>query len=151
MKDLIIKNIADIEGHVMGPAGSGPINKPVVAGDDVDTCAAAFVEIPVGTAAVGYHYHDQCEEIFYIVSGSGKMRCIDGEKDIRAGDMLCFPTGEKGGHVLINTSESEPLVYIDFGVKAAKLDIVVFPETNSMMIMGTHVKGMFDMTAKVGW
>jgi uncharacterized cupin superfamily protein len=61
--------------------------------------------------------------------------------------MLCFPTGEKGGHVLINTSESEPLVYIDFGVKAAKLDIVVFPETNSMMVMGAHVKGMFDMTA----
>jgi uncharacterized cupin superfamily protein len=148
MKDLIIKNINDIEAKASERNGNTFSIKPVVAGEDVDTCAAAFIEVPIGKYAFGYHYHDQSEEIFYIVSGTGKLRCTYGEKDVKAGDMLCFPTGEKGAHVLSNTSETEPLVFIDFDVKASKTDIVTFPDMGKMMISGTHVKTMVDIPEK---
>jgi uncharacterized cupin superfamily protein len=145
MKDLIIKNIADIEAKTNERDGNTFMVKPVVAGEDVDTCAAAFVEVPVGKHAFGYHYHDQSEEIFYIVSGTGKLRCAYGEKDVKAGDMLCFPTGEKGAHVLSNASKTETLVFIDFDVKASKADIVTLPDIGKMMISGAHVKAMVDV------
>jgi uncharacterized cupin superfamily protein len=148
MKDLIIKNINDIEANISERNGNTFFIKPVVAGEDVDTCSAAFIEVPVGKYAFGYHYHDQSEEIFYIVSGTGKLRCAYGEKDVKAGDMLCFPTGEKGAHVLSNTSETEPLVFIDFDVKASKTDIVTFPDMGKMMVSGTHIKAMVDIPEK---
>ena len=145
MKDLIIKNIADIEAKTIGSNGNTFTIKPVVAGDDVDTCSAVFVEVPVGKYAFGYHYHDQSEEIFYIVSGTGKLRYVYGEKPVKAGDMLCFPTGEKGAHVLSNTSETEKLVFVDFDVKSSKTDIVTLPDIGKMMISGAHVKTMVDI------
>ena len=148
MKDLIIKNLGDIEAKENERNGNSFFIKPVISGDDVDTCSAAFVEIPVGKYAFGYHYHDQSEEIFYIVSGTGKLRCADGEKDVNAGDMLCFPTGERGAHVLSNTSETETLVFIDFDVKASKTDIVTFPDMGKMMIAGAHIKAMVDIPEK---
>jgi len=145
MKDLIIKNIADIEAKTNERDGNTFMVKPVVAGEDIDTCSAAFVEVPVGKYAFGYHYHDQSEEIFYIVSGTGKLRCAYGEKAVKAGDMLCFPTGEKGAHVVSNTSETEKLVFIDFDVKASKADIVTLPDIGKMMVSGAHVKTMVDI------
>lgn len=148
MKDLIIKNVGSIEAKKIERDGNTFYIKPVVAGEDVDTCAAAFIEVPIGNHAFGYHFHDQSEEIFYVVSGTGKLRCAYGEKDVKAGDMLCFPNGEKGAHVLSNSSETEPLVFIDYDVKASKTDIVTFPDTGKMMVFGVHAKGTFDIPQK---
>ena len=145
MKDLIIKNIADITANVRERDGNTFAVKPVVSGADVDTFSASFVEVPVGSYAFGYHYHDQSEEVFYIVSGTGKLRCAYGEKDVKAGDMLCFPTGEKGAHILSNASQTEPLVFIDFDVKSSKVDIVTLPDTGKMMVNGTHVRATVDI------
>lgn len=145
MKDLIIKNISDIKGNVTERDGNTFTVKPVVAGEDIDTCAVAFVEIPVGNYAFGYHYHDQSEEVFYVLSGTGTLRCAYGEKDVKAGDMLCFPTGEKGAHVLSNTSATEPLVFIDFDVRAGNADVVTFPDTKKMWVLGAHTKAIVDI------
>ena len=53
--------------------------------------------------------------------------------------MLCFPTGEKGGHSILNTSEAEPLVYIDFEVKVSKTDIVTLPDEGKVGLIGNHL------------
>ena len=145
MKDLIVKNCADIEAKESGRDGNVFYIKPVVAGEDIDTCSAAFIEVPVGNYAFGFHFHDQSEEIFYIVSGTGKLRCADGDKPVKAGDMLCFPTGEKGSHMVSNASDTEPLVFIDFDVKASLVDIVTFPDMGKMMVHGAHVNAMVDI------
>ena len=145
MKDLIIKNIADIEAKTNERDGNTFMVKPVVSGEDVDTCSVAFVEVPVGKHAFGYHYHDQSEEVFYIVSGTGKLRCAYGEKDVKAGDMLCFPTGEKGAHVLSNSSKTDKLVFIDFDVKVSKAEIVTLPDIGKMMVIGSHLRTTVDI------
>jgi uncharacterized cupin superfamily protein len=145
MQDLIIANRADIKAVESARAGNVFYIKPVVAGADIDTCSAAFIEVPVGNYAFGYHFHDQSEEIFYIVSGTGVLRSHDGDKPVASGDMLCFPTGEKGSHVVRNSSDSQPLVFIDFDVKASKTDIVTFPDTGKMMVIGAHVRATVDI------
>ena len=139
MKGLIIKNMADIQAITENRGYTTFCVKPVVVDKDIDTCSVSFIEVPPGKQAWSYHYHDQSEEIFYIISGQGQLRSFYGEKSIKAGDMLCFPTGEKGGHSILNTSETEPLVYVDFEVKASKTDIVTLPDTEKFLITGNHL------------
>lgn len=136
MKELTIKNIADT--HDVIPNQGFNIT-PVVTGEDVDTYEACFVEILPGQRSWPYHYHDQSEELFYIISGHGKLRTYQGEKNVKAGDMICFPTGEKGGHSLHNTSATEPLTYVDLGIKAVKTDIVTMPDDGVYELIGNHL------------
>jgi len=150
MKDLIIKNVADIEGNLIDRGNKNVFTiKPVVAGDDAEKCAASFIEVPPGCFAFGYHYHDQNEEIFYVVSGTGALRTYQGDKSVKAGDMLCFPANEKGAHVLSNPSETEPLIFIDFAAKTSKADIVTLPDANKWMVMGSNIPmTIVDIPAK---
>ncbi len=145
MKNLIIVNKDDIVEKVIERDGNTFTIKGVVSGDDVDTFSVAFIEVPVGNHAFGYHYHDQSEEVFYIVSGEGELRTHEGVKNVKAGDICCFPTGEKGAHVLSNTSTTEKLVFIDYDVKVSNIDLVTFPDTNKLMVVGKHIKTMVDL------
>jgi len=138
-KNTIIKNIADIAAKPVEAHGASFNVKIAATQIDMDTCAVSFVEIPPGEQSWPYHYHDQSEEIFYIISGQGKLRCYQGEKDIKAGDILCFPTGERGGHSITNTSQTEPLIYVDFEVKATKTDIVTMPDDGTYELIGNHL------------
>ncbi|MEI9961440.1 MAG: cupin domain-containing protein [Limisphaerales bacterium] len=60
----------------------------------------AEARLPVG-ASTQEHYHSCTEEIYYITHGAGKIR-IEGEmRDVRIGDAIAIPPGQK--HKLWNT------------------------------------------------
>lgn len=60
----------------------------------------AEARLPVG-GATQEHYHPKAEEIYYITHGTGKMR-IEGEmRDVKPGDAIAIPPGQK--HKLWNT------------------------------------------------
>jgi mannose-6-phosphate isomerase-like protein (cupin superfamily) len=60
----------------------------------------AEASLAVGASTME-HYHPKTEEIYYITHGSGRMR-IEGElKDVRVGDAIAIPPGEK--HKIWNT------------------------------------------------
>ncbi len=60
----------------------------------------AEARLPVG-GSTQEHYHSQAEEIYYITHGTGKMR-IDGElREVKPGDAIAIPRGQK--HKLWNT------------------------------------------------
>ena len=143
MKDLIIKNINDIESiSITNYDGNNDFKaKPIIPWEDVSSCSAAFIEIPVGKCSYVNHWHNISEEVFYIISGVGKLRTFYGEKDVKAGDVLCFPVGEKGVHHIANTSETESLVYIDFAT-SPKTDIAIEPDTNEVAVYGEHIPTM---------
>ncbi|MCL2353103.1 MAG: cupin domain-containing protein [Defluviitaleaceae bacterium] len=143
MKDLIIKNINDIEPiTITNYEGKNSfMAKPVIPWEDVSTCSAAFIEVPVGKCSYVNHWHNISEEVFYIISGKGKLRTFYGEKDVKAGDMICFPTGEKGVHHIANACDVEPLIYIDFATNP-KVDIAIEPDTNQVAIYGTDIPTM---------
>ena len=60
----------------------------------------AEARLPVG-AATQEHYHPRTEEIYYITHGSGKIRVAGETRDVRPGDAIAIPPGQK--HKLWNT------------------------------------------------
>jgi mannose-6-phosphate isomerase-like protein (cupin superfamily) len=62
----------------------------------------AEARLPVG-GATQEHYHPQCEEIYYITHGTGEIR-IEGEmREVKPGDAIAIPPGQK--HKLWNTGD----------------------------------------------
>ncbi len=60
----------------------------------------AKARISVG-GATQEHYHPRTEEIYYITAGTGRMR-IEGEiREVKVGDAIAIPAGQK--HKLWNT------------------------------------------------
>jgi mannose-6-phosphate isomerase-like protein (cupin superfamily) len=56
--------------------------------------------------SIGYHSHENEEEVFYILRGSGKATEDDREYEVGAGDAILVGGG--GGHTISNESD-EPL------------------------------------------
>jgi quercetin dioxygenase-like cupin family protein len=73
-----------------------------------------IVEIPVvkpGDTLRAAHQHSDFEECIYTLSGQGTTFADSGEYEMRPGDTLLMPPGEK--HITRNTG-SEPLVLLCF-------------------------------------
>ncbi len=77
----------------------------------VDHCV-----LPSGTS-IGYHQHNMIEEVYYLVSGSGRMTVNDVTWDVRPGDAI--PCTLHDSHGLYNNG-SEDIVLIVFSAAVEK-------------------------------
>jgi mannose-6-phosphate isomerase-like protein (cupin superfamily) len=64
----------------------------------------AEARLPPGQATTP-HYHPRCEEIYYIVSGSGQMRIDHEAQDVGRGDAIAIPPGAV--HQNVNTGNGD--------------------------------------------
>ena len=60
----------------------------------------AEARLPVG-ASTQEHFHPRAEEIYYLTHGTGKIRIENETREVRAGDAIAIPPGQK--HKLWNT------------------------------------------------
>jgi mannose-6-phosphate isomerase-like protein (cupin superfamily) len=58
-----------------------------------------------GRVTTDYHAHENKEQIYYFISGKGKMRIDDVEYPVTAGDSVHLPPGTK--HRVINDTEDD--------------------------------------------
>lgn len=142
MKDLIMKNVDTLKGEKIVSDGNEFTEKKIITDLEITKCRANFVEIEPGNYAYGFHYHEANEEVFYFISGTGIVRTKDGEIKVKSGDVIGFPIGEKGAHVVKNDSD-EKLVYIDFGTTILP-EIAHLPDLNKIMVVGEEVNGVYD-------
>jgi mannose-6-phosphate isomerase-like protein (cupin superfamily) len=56
------------------------------------------------------HYHPRSEELYYFVSGRGRMRLGDDEAEVAAGDCVVIEPGTP--HKLFNDDDAESLVLL---------------------------------------
>lgn len=70
-----------------------------------------------------------------------------GAYSVKAGDAIRFPAGVEGVHSIRNPSNSEKLIYIDFGTNH-KAEIVHFPDINKIMAIGPYSNGMYDFNTQ---
>ena len=98
MKELAVKNYKTAEGQKISQGGNEFTVKPIVAQEDVTQCRVNFVEVEPGNFAYGYHYHETDEEVFYIISGTGIVRTINGDVTVKAGDAIPCRTGRCARH-----------------------------------------------------
>jgi len=65
---------------------------------------ASLYELGPGNQLWPYHFHVGNEEWIVVVSGTPTLRTPDGERELRAGDVVGFPQGEEGAHTFYNRS-----------------------------------------------
>lgn len=76
-------------------------------GDEIGAhlLGCALYELPSGEQLWPYHYHLGNEEWALVVAGAPTVRTPDGERELRAGDIVAFPEGEAGAHTFLNYTE----------------------------------------------
>jgi uncharacterized cupin superfamily protein len=66
---------------------------------------SAVWELDPGSDSPQYHAHHATEELLLVVSGEPTLRTPDGERALREGDVVHFPTGAAGAHQVLNRSQ----------------------------------------------
>lgn len=106
----------------------------------------AIEELAPGKQSSPAHYHIFEEEHVYILEGALTV-CIGADTyEMKAGDYVCFPAGQKAGHCLINNSGAGPCSYLMIGEHNAN-DVCVMPDSNKMEVRALRTKdSIFDMS-----
>lgn len=87
-------------------------------------------EIEPGEAAYPYHFHLADEELLVVLEGSPSLRTAQGWRQLSAGDVEHFPTGERGAHQLVNWG-TETVRFLAFS-PSGHTDVVVYPDSRKL-------------------
>lgn len=126
------------------------IRRAFIHRSEAKQCVVNIFEIPPHKSAFPYHYHHKNEETFYIISGEGILRTPQGERTVKAGDLLFFPANANGAHKLTNSSDTEPLVYLDFDTMN-EIDVTTYPDSDKIAIWGTDTNRVFRNADQVNY
>lgn len=94
-----------------------------------DKIGGSVYELGDGQKTYPFHFHHGIEEWLIVVAGSPVLRSPEGERTLRPGDVVCFPTGPDGAHqvrgsgtVLILSANGKPetIEYPDSGKVGAR-------------------------------
>jgi uncharacterized cupin superfamily protein len=102
------------------------------------TMAGGYYEVPPGQANCPYHYESD-EEWLLVLEGRLTVRHPEGEDELGAGDLVCFPAGPAGAHKLTNNGDEPVRMLI---VSTANLPAVaVYPDSDKI---GVWTPGRID-------
>jgi uncharacterized cupin superfamily protein len=85
-------------------------------------------ELPPGQAIGPYHYEDPDEEWLLVVSGTPTLRHPGGEEQLEPLDLVFFPPGPAGAHLVRNAGESTARVAMLSSTSPA--GAVVYPDSD---------------------
>ena len=101
-------------------------------------------ELPPGQAVGPYHYEDPEEEWLLVVSGTPTLRHPGGEDQLEPWDLVFFPSGPAGAHLVSNKSESAARVAMFSSITA--VGAVVYPDSDMIQLFTTD--GEDDLVVK---
>lgn len=100
--------------------------------------------VPPGKRSCPFHSHRAEEEMFFIVRGTGTLRYGAESRKIRAGDVICCPTGGPDtAHQIVNDSEA-PLAYLSISTMMPA-EVCEYPDSGKIGAFGEG--GMRHMSA----
>ena len=106
--------------------------------------------VPPGKRACPFHSHRAEEEMFFIVRGSGTLRYGNETRPIRAGDVICCPTGgPETAHQIINDSEGE-LAYLSISTMMPA-EVCEYPDSKKIGAFGGGLRHMSRTDAQVDY
>ena len=91
---------------------------------------ATLYELPPGGRSFPYHYEYGCEEWLLVVSGTPTLRDPDGEHELVPGDVVCFPEGPEGAHLVHNRTDG-PVRVLLLSTKGRPA-IAVYPDSGKV-------------------
>ena len=101
--------------------------------------AGTLYELPGGQSNCPYHYELGDEEWLLVLAGFLTVRHPDGEDELEAGDVVCFPAGPDGAHKLTNR-RSEPVRMLIVSTRSTPA-VGVFPDSDKI---GVFTRGGAD-------
>src|SRR3954462_8025267 len=97
--------------------------------------------VPPGKRSCPFHSHRGEEEMFFIVRGTGLLRYGDETRPIRAGDVICCPTGgPETAHQIVNDSSAE-LAYLSVSTMMPA-EVCEYPDSGKIGAFGGGVRHM---------
>ena len=97
--------------------------------------------VPPGKRSCPFHSHRGEEEMFFIVRGSGTLRYGDETRRIRAGDVICCPTGgPETAHQIVNDSDA-PLAYLSISTMMPT-EVCEYPDSKKIGAFGKDFRHM---------
>ncbi len=105
----------------------------------------SLYELPPGERSWPYHYHTANEEALFVLDGSGMVRLDGDEQPLKSGDFVVFPATERGGHQVVNDSDS-PLRYLVVSTMEEP-DVTIYPEMEKFgVFVGSPPGGRTERT-----
>jgi uncharacterized cupin superfamily protein len=93
------------EGYRWRARSAGPVIGASMMG-------ATVYELAPGQRSFPYHYEYGNEEWLLVVEGRPTLRTPEGEHELSAGDVVCFPEGPEGAHQVWNATDAAVRVLI---------------------------------------
>ncbi|HEV3155885.1 MAG TPA: cupin domain-containing protein [Candidatus Baltobacteraceae bacterium] len=93
--------------------------------------------VPPGESFCPSHSHTAEEELFIVWDGFPTLRTPHGDSQLRRGDFVAFPTGERGTHKLLNRSDLPCTVVAIANVDAH--DVCFYPDSKKILVRETRM------------
>src|ERR1700692_590625 len=95
----------------------------------------SYIVVPPGKCSVPFHSHRGQEEMFFIARGKGTLRYGNETRAIRAGDVICCPTGgAETAHQIVNDLDSE-LAYLSISTMMPA-EVCEYPDSKKIGAFG---------------
>lgn len=92
-------------------------------------------EVAPGQKTWPYHFELAEEEWLIVLTGELTLRTPEGERVLRAGDVVCFPPGVDGAHAVRNAG-AEPSRYAMPSASLGVADGCIYPDAGSFVLRG---------------
>ena len=98
----------------------------------------SLYDLPPGQAICPYHFEWTDEEWLIVVAGGPTLRSPEGERRLEPGDVVCFPAGPDGAHLVRNEGE-EPVRVAILSTKN-EVGIAEYPDSDKVGVWagGAH-------------
>ena len=92
----------------------------------------AYVQtLQPGSRSSDRHWHEEEDELLYMLSGEATVIEEDGAHLLHPGDAACWSAGTANAHQVVNRSGA-PCTYLIFGTRMAR-DVVHYPEAGRVL------------------
>jgi uncharacterized cupin superfamily protein len=106
--------------------------------------------VPPGKRSCPFHSHRGEEEMFFILRGTGSLRYGSETRPIRAGDVICCPTGgPETAHQIVNDS-SEELEYLSVSTMMP-VEVCEYPDSQKIGTFAGELRHMTSATAGIDY
>lgn len=109
----------------------------------------AIEELGPGKQSSPAHYHIFEEEHVFILEGKVTVRMGADAYDMKAGDYVCFPAGQKAGHCLVNNSNAI-CRYVIVGQRNPN-EVAVYTDSNKVLVRALGRGAILDLAARRGY
>ena len=97
--------------------------------------------VPPGKRSCPFHSHRAEEEMFFILKGEGTLRYGSETRRIRAGDVICCPTGgPETAHQIVNDSDAD-LAYLSVSTMMPA-EVCEYPDSGKIGAFGGGLRHM---------